>query len=450
VSRATRVVIDAASLAGKGLTRPRAFIGALLGLVFLMLALAAPGPAWAALDGTTTVQGTLVQMIHTSQYGPPAPDPAGIAYSAATDRFIISDSEVDEMSIYRGRNLFTATRTGSGTGRGTTVNVAFSEEPSDVGLNPANNTLFVSDDDRDRIYIIRPGADARHGTADDTVTSFSTAAFGATDAEGVEYDPASGHLFVADGTGVEVYRVDPVNRVFGDGNDVVTHFDVAVYGSRDAEGIGIDRRRNLLLVSDPSTHSIYELTKSGNLVRIIDCRGIPTTNRLYADVTMAPTSNPNDSFSALNYWIVDRQVDNGTDPLENDGKLYEVSAPDAPDAIRIARIYFDSPGADTGSNASLNAEWIRLKNTGSKGRRLTGWTIRDASGHTYRFGTFTLHAGTTVTVHTGSGSNSSGHRYWRLNNYAWNNTGETARLRNTAGTLIDRCSYSGAGSSVAC
>jgi Lamin Tail Domain len=430
------------------LTRPRAFIGALLGLVFLMLALAAPGPAGAALDGTTTVQGTLVQLIRTSQYGRPAPDPAGIAYSAATGRFIISDSEVDEMSIYQGRNLFTATRTGSGTGTGTTV--AFSKEPSDVGLNPANNTLFVSDDDRDKIFIDRPGADGKHGTADDRVRSFSTAAFGSTDSEGVEYDPASGHLFVADGRGAEVYRVDPVNGVFGDGNDVVTHFDMAVYGSRDAEGIGIDRRRNLLLVSDPSTMSIYELTKSGNLVRIIDCHGIPTTNRLYADVTMAPTSNPNDSPSALNYWIVDRQVDNGTDPNENDGKLYEVSAPDAPDAIRIRRIYFDSPGADTGSNASLNAEWIRLRNRGSKGRWLTGWTIRDASGHTYRFGTFKLQAGKTVTVHTGSGSNSSGHRYWRLNNHVWNNTGDTARLRNSAGTLIDKCSYSGAGSSVGC
>jgi hypothetical protein len=28
-------------------------------------------------------------------------------------------------------------------------------------------------------------------------------------------------------------------------------------------------------------------------------------------------------------------------------------------AIKIDRIYFDSPGSDTGSNSSLNAEWIR-------------------------------------------------------------------------------------------
>jgi hypothetical protein len=125
-------------------------------------------------------------------------------------------------------------------------------------------------------------------------------------------------------------------------------------------------------------------------------------------------------------------------------------APTAPAAIRIVKIYFDSPGADTGSNSSLNAEWIRLKNTGSTGRYLTGWTIRDTSGHVYRFGTYRLRAGYTVTVHTGSGTNTRLNRYWRLDYYVWNNDGDTARLKNSGGTLIDKCSYSGAGSSVAC
>ncbi len=274
---------------------------------------------------TTVVAGTHVQTIETSLYGPPSPDPAGITYVAATDRFLISDSEVDEMPIYLGKNLFTATRSGSGSGSGTTV--AFSNEPSGLGFNAANQTLFVSDDDRDRIYLDRPGPDGLHGTADDAVTSFSTSAFGSTDPEGVEYDPQSGHLFVSDGSGVEIYDVDPVNAVFGDGDDSVTHFDVAQYGSRDAEGLGLDPQRNVLLVIDPSTKSIYELTKSGALVRIVDCREIPAGNRSYAGVTMAPTSDPNDDPARLNYWIVDRQVDNAADPLENDGKLYEVSAP---------------------------------------------------------------------------------------------------------------------------
>jgi hypothetical protein len=125
-------------------------------------------------------------------------------------------------------------------------------------------------------------------------------------------------------------------------------------------------------------------------------------------------------------------------------------APAAFGAIKIDRIYFDSPGSDTGSNSSLNAEWIRLKNTGPSGRSLTNRTVRDSAGHVYRFGTYRLGAGKTVMVHTGRGSNTARHRYWRQDAYVWNNDGDRARLKKPNGTTVDSCSYSGAGSSVTC
>jgi hypothetical protein len=55
-----------------------------------------------------------------------------------------------------------------------------------------------------------------------------------------------------------------------------------------------------------------------------------------------------------------------------------------------------------------------------------------------------------VTIHTGNGSNTSRHRYWRQDNYVWNNDGDRARLKKPNGTTVDSCSYSGAGSSVTC
>jgi hypothetical protein len=119
-------------------------------------------------------------------------------------------------------------------------------------------------------------------------------------------------------------------------------------------------------------------------------------------------------------------------------------------AVKIDRIYFDSPGSDTGSNSSLNAEWIRLRNTGSAARSLENWTIRDNSGHVYRFGTYRLGAGKTVTLHTGNGANTPRHRFWRMNNYVWNNDGDRARLRKANGDAVDSCSYSGSGNFVTC
>jgi Lamin Tail Domain len=126
-------------------------------------------------------------------------------------------------------------------------------------------------------------------------------------------------------------------------------------------------------------------------------------------------------------------------------------APAAAGAIKISRIYFDSPGNDTGSNSSLNAEWITLKNTGNSSKSLGNWRVSDRSGHVYRFASgFRLGGGATVKLHTGNGSNSAHHRYWRMNQYVWNNDGDRARLRRPDGTTVDRCSYSGAGSAVNC
>jgi hypothetical protein len=112
--------------------------------------------------------------------------------------------------------------------------------------------------------------------------------------------------------------------------------------------------------------------------------------------------------------------------------------------IRIRAIYFNSPGVDTGTNTSLNAEWVRLKNITSTRKTLTGWTLRDASSHVYHFPTFGLAAGSTVRVHTGSGSNTASNLYWRSSFYIWNNTGDTAILKNASATTVDRCSYTSA------
>jgi hypothetical protein len=292
-------------------------------LVGALGALLWPAPPASAAE---VVRLRLVRTIHTSAFTPSSPDPSGIVYRPGRHRLLISDSAVDETSRYRGSNLFTAKHRGSGFGSGTLLPFG-NKEPSDLGFNPRNGTLYASDDDKDRISVVRPGRDGVHGTADDNVSRFSTAAFGSTDPEGVEYDPATGRVLVCDGSHREVFAVDPVNRRFGDGNDVHTHFDVARYGLRDCEGLGLDRRgRHTLLAVDWRTDAIYKFGMGGHLLRKFSLSAIPTAHQVEADVTMAPTSNRHDKPTHMDYWIVDRHVDNKNHPRENDGLLYEMSA----------------------------------------------------------------------------------------------------------------------------
>ena len=119
---------------------------------------------------------------------------------------------------------------------------------------------------------------------------------------------------------------------------------------------------------------------------------------------------------------------------------------EAAPAVRFTKVQYNSPGNDTGSNYSLNAEWVRITNHRSTDRVLTGWTIKDKAGFVYTFPTFTLKAGASVRVHTGSGTDSKTDLYWDRTWYVWNNTGDTAYLRTTSVTH-DSCSW-GAGSGV--
>ncbi len=94
--------------------------------------------------------------------------------------------------------------------------------------------------------------------------------------------------------------------------------------------------------------------------------------------------------------------------------ILAVAAPaQAAPAIQIRKVYYDSPGPDYGTNKSLNAEYIVIKNTSSKAKSLKGWTIRDPAHHVYTFGSYTLGAGKSVTLHTGKGTNTNTHRYHR-------------------------------------
>jgi hypothetical protein len=306
------------------------------------------------------VEATLVQMIDTSLWVPASPDPSGIAYNASSDRLIVVDSEVNETTGagYHDVNLWEITRQGVVQETGTTLSWGgvSSGEPTGAGYDPATDTLFISSDEGgNRLYAVQRGADGLFGTADDLVRIIFTGfLFGASDTEDPDFDPVSGHLFFVDGVLGRVFRVDPVNGVFGDGNDVVSSWVIG-NGMADAEALTIDQARDLVVVggSGGGQRFILEFTKDGSLVRRIDTTNIGLSR--ISGMTIAPASNGADRWT---YWIVDRAVDNGPDPNENDGKIWEIAAPpdgNVPPLIVSAEIAEEAPKTNDTLTAAVTA-----------------------------------------------------------------------------------------------
>jgi uncharacterized protein YjiK len=256
-----------------------------------------------------------------------SPDPSGIIYLPTTNRFLICDGEVDEMpSLFTGANLFETTLSGSLVVTGTTL--AYSIEPTGIGFNPINHHLFISDDDKREIFEIAPGVDGLPNTADDIVTSFDTAQFNSLDPEGVTYSSADGLLFIVDGINNEVYQVSAgANGIFdgapaaggtAGGDDVITNFDIQAINIFDPEGIYYDAASGHLFLIANNQGLIYEITTTGTLVQRYST---VAAQLVYGgDITLAPSSQQP---AITNFYIVDRGIDNGVDPTENDGRLYE-------------------------------------------------------------------------------------------------------------------------------
>lgn len=270
---------------------------------------------------STTTSATLVRTIKTSAWSPASPDPAGLVYLPSTNRLLVTDSEVEEMQIWAGKNVWEMGINGSVLRTANTT--SFTKEPTGAALNPANNHLFLSDDDQRRVFEVAPGADGLYLTSDDKVTSFDTRSFNCNDPEGLAF--GEGCLYIADGVGAEVYRVCPgANGLFEGGgsgrDDQISHFDTYQFGEKDPEGIEYNPQTGTLyLVSHYTDSDIVETTTTGTLVRVIDLAA--ANARAPAGLALAPSS---EDPSVMNLYVADRGVDNDSSSSENDGKIYEI------------------------------------------------------------------------------------------------------------------------------
>ena len=270
-------------------------------------------------SATAAITPTLVRNVATSQWSPPSPDPSGIAYDPSTNRLLVVDGEVDEMTIWARRNYYETTLAGVVQRGADFTNFTFEPVGAAVGNN---HHVFVSDDDARKVWDVNLGPDNLLGTSDDTRRSFSTTTFGDGDPEGCAFDRAGNRLFLSDGLNQEIYmlRAGPNGIIDGGGDDVITHFDTGKFGVDDPETVEYKEDTGTLLTVGHTNKHVVEVTTTGTVVSSTDISFAPLSHP--AGLAYAPSSA---NAAEKSWYIVNRAVDNDSNPKENDGTLLEIA-----------------------------------------------------------------------------------------------------------------------------
>lgn len=330
----------------------------------LVLEMAWPAPLAASVPARSAapaaITPTLVRNVATSAWSPPSPDPSGITYDPATRRLLVVDGEVEEMNIWANRNAWETSL--AGVVQRSTNLTNFTIEPVGAAINPANRHVFISDDDARKVWEITLGPDNLFGTSDDTRRSFSTTAFGDGDPEGCSYDRLNNRLFLVDGLNMEVYvlAAGPNGVIDGGGDDIITHFDTGTFGVDDPETVEFKEDTGTLLLVGHTNKDVVEVTTTGAVVSVTDISFAPLSHP--AGLAYAPSSA---DATKRSWYIVNRAVDNDSNPNENDGTLLEIalggSAPPPPSGTDW-RISAGSDDAEekTGGSMSLTSGDLEL------------------------------------------------------------------------------------------
>ena len=112
-------------------------------------------------------------------------------------------------------------------------------------------------------------------------------------------------------------------------------------------------------------------------------------------------------------------------------------------------------GGDGGSGGSLAfddilanpegsdvpGEYVRFVNDGGAPLDLDGYEVYDEVDNSYTFDAVTVDPGATITLYTGTGTDSDGEVYWGRGGGVWNNTGDTVFVDDPDGNTVVEHSY---------
>jgi hypothetical protein len=257
----------------------------------------------------------------------PSIDPAGLVYHEPSGRLFIADSEINEVApafavvqadLFEvdpaGNSLFHQWDLTQLTGNEPSPN----EEPTGIAYCADDAHFYASNDDADLIYRYEYNGDGSPFTAVGAVSTRPDS----DDPEGITCDPASGRLYVIGGVNINI-SVYEYNGGFAlqEVLDLVTTAGNPSGIPSDAEGITYDPvSGHLFVVSDPDA-AIFEYTTSGIFIQKFDIDGLSPRPVAPQGISIGTSSvNPQN----MSFYLADGMVDNDSDPNERDGRIYEL------------------------------------------------------------------------------------------------------------------------------
>ncbi|MFC7187074.1 lamin tail domain-containing protein [Halorubrum yunnanense] len=190
-----------------------------------------------------------------------------------------------------------------------------------------------------------------------------------------------------------------------------------------------------------ATHGDVVLVSDGSGVSVRTQRDAPTDPLALRDGEPIAPGTSGDVVERARLGGDPVEGGSGSDADETDDAAEEdeASSTEPGAALEVAAINADAEGDD---RQNLNDEYVAFENAGDDPIDLGGWTLEDEAGRSYEFPSgFALDAGATVTVRTGSGTDTPTDLYWGSGSAIWNNGGDTVILSNPDGERVLEVTY---------
>lgn len=98
----------------------------------------------------------------------------------------------------------------------------------------------------------------------------------------------------------------------------------------------------------------------------------------------------------------------------------------------------------SGPGGDVDDEYLVFENDGDRPVDLSGWTVHTEAGRTYQFPSGTVLApGERLTLHSGAGTDTGGHRYWNADEPVWDDRRDTVVVETGDGERVLEEPYEG-------